>query len=218
MHVFRLRVTLPLFALVLVSGLSVAGQSSAGRALRIEDYYRIRNVGSPTISPNGQWVAFAVTTRVDDDKDANKSASEGWYVPIDGRVPPARLEPSGGDVTNLRWLDDNRLQYSRDQQQWTIDPSKPSESAVRVESPERGGRGGRGGGRGRGAATATPSPDGRWRAELRDKPQTKNEPQYASDFEKRHQQRFEGAIFDWKDFQRDGQPFPVPDPRARPAV
>jgi dipeptidyl aminopeptidase/acylaminoacyl peptidase len=218
MHVFRLPVTLPLFALVLVSGLSVAGQSSAGRALRIEDYYRIRNVGSPTVSPNGQWVAFAVTTRVDDDKDANKSASEGWYVPIDGRVPPARVEPNGGDVTNLRWLDDNRLQYSRDQQQWTIDPSKPSESAVRVESAERGGRGGRGGGRGRGAATATPSPDGRWRAELRDKPQTKNEPQYASDFEKRHQQRFEGAIFDWKDFQRDGQPFPVPDPRARPAV
>jgi hypothetical protein len=36
-----------------------------------------------------------------------------------------------------------------------------------------------------------------------------------SEFEKRHQERFKGAIFDWKDFQRDGQPFPAPEP-ARP--
>src|SRR5690606_4655742 len=27
-------------------------------------------------------------------------------------------------------------------------------------------------------------------------------------------ERFKGAIFDWKDFQRDGQPFPAPDPTA----
>jgi dipeptidyl aminopeptidase/acylaminoacyl peptidase len=212
------RFTLPLFALFLSLGLSVAGQSAPGRALKIEDYYRIRNVGSPSISPNGLWVAFAVTTRVEDDKDPTKSASEGWYVPIDGRAPAVRIEADGGDVTNLRWLDDNRLQYSRDRQQWTMDPANPSTSPVQVESSEAQGRAGRGGGRGRGGVSASPSPDGRWRAELRDKAQPKSEPQYASEFEKRHQQRFQGAIFDWKDFQRDGQPFPVPDPRARPAV
>ena len=46
----------------------------------------------------------------------------------------------------------------------------------------------------------------------------KVEPTYASEFEKRHQERFKGAIFDWKDFQRDGAPLPAPDPTAQPAV
>ena len=113
MRSIPLRLMLPLVALV-AGSISSFAQSPGGRALRIEDYYLVRNVGLPSISPNGQWVAFAVTTRVEDDKDANKSASEGWYVPIDGRVPPERIAPEGGDVTNLRWLDDNRLQYSRE--------------------------------------------------------------------------------------------------------
>jgi dipeptidyl aminopeptidase/acylaminoacyl peptidase len=218
MQPLRYRLLLPLGAVFITSSLLIAGQASSGRALKIEDYYRVRNVGSPSISPDGQWVAFAVTTRVEDDKEANRSASEGWYVRIDGSAPPEQISPNGGDVTNLRWRDDNRLQYSRDRQPWTMDPANPSAAAIKIDAPEGTGRGGRGGGRGRGAVTATVSPDGRWRAELRDKPQPRSEPQYASDFEKRHQQRFEGAIFDWKDFQRDGQPFPVPDPRSRPAV
>ena len=43
-------------------------------------------------------------------------------------------------------------------------------------------------------------------------------PTYASDFEQRHEERFKGVTFDWKDFQRDGQPFPAPNLRARPAA
>ena len=213
MMTWRISITLSFLTALSVPGVSLT-QSSPGRALKIEDYYRVRNVGSPTISPNGRWVAFTVTTRVEDEKDANRSASEGWYVSIDASAPASRIEPNGGNVTNVRWLDDNRLQFTRERQQWTFDPANPSASAVKVDAPERS----EGGGRGRGAGEGTLSPDGRWRAELRNKPQEKREPQYASDFEKRHQERFAGAIFDWKDFQRDGQPFPSPDPRARPAV
>ncbi len=216
----RFRVVLPFAVVICLSAVTLAQQSSAGgRALTIEDYYRIRNVGSPSISPNGRWVAFTVTTRVEDEKDANRTASEGWYVPIDGTAPPRSIAPGQEDVTNLRWLDDNRLQYSRDRQPWTLDPENPAAAPVKVDAPDANARGGRGGGRGRGAGPAGPlSPDGRWRAELRNTPVTRDEPRYANDFEKRHHERFEGAIFDWKDFQRDGQPFPAPDPRTRPAV
>ena len=35
---------------------------------------------------------------------------------------------------------------------------------------------------------------------------------WASDFERRHEERFKGVQFDWLEFQRDGAPFPVPDP------
>jgi dipeptidyl aminopeptidase/acylaminoacyl peptidase len=211
------RTALLLATAALLSTGVLAGQTGGGRALKIEDYYRVRNVGSPSISPNGRWVAFSVTTRVEDDKEANKNASEAWYVPIDGSAEPARIG-GGGDVTSLRWRDDNRLQFSRDRQQWTMDPADPSAAPVRVEAPEAaGGGGGRGRG-GRGGAAPTPSPDGRWTAEVREKPSPKKDVEYASDFEKRHYERFQGAIFDWKDFQRDGQPFPVPDPRARPSA
>jgi dipeptidyl aminopeptidase/acylaminoacyl peptidase len=75
-----------------------------------------------------------------------------------------------------------------------------------------GGRGGRGG------PVRVTSPDGQWIARTQEKPQPKTEPKYASDFEKRHQERFKGAIFDWKDFQRDGAPFPVPNPTTQPAM
>lgn len=185
----------------------------AGRALTIEDYYRVRNVGSPSISPDGRWVAFTVTTRVEDNEDANKTSSEGWFVPIDASAQAARIEPDGGEVTGLRWLDDNRLQYTRDRQTWAMNPAQPSSPPAKLGSAE--GRGGGGRGRG-GAPAAIPSPDGKWRVELRDRPQPKPEPQDRTEFEKRHAERFKGAIFDWKDFQRDGQPFPSPDPRARP--
>jgi dipeptidyl aminopeptidase/acylaminoacyl peptidase len=209
----RIPLALALLAVTALPGVTRAQPPAAGRALTIEDYYRVRSVGSPSISPNSRWAAFTVTTRVEDDKDANRNTSEGWFVPIDGSAPPTRV--GTGEASNLRWLDDNRLQFARDRTQWTIDPANPATPPVRVDAPEGGGRGG---GRGRGGAAATMSPDGRWRAELRDKPQPKQEPPYASEFEKRHQERFAGAIFDWKDFQRDGQPFPAPDPRARPAV
>ncbi len=36
---------------------------------------------------------------------------------------------------------------------------------------------------------------------------------------RRHEERFKGVEFDWLDFQRDGQPFPVPnrlDPEVSP--
>ena len=47
------------------------------------------------------------------------------------------------------------------------------------------------------------------------RPQPKPEPKYASDFEKRHQERFKGVTFDWKDFQRDGAAVPGAESRRR---
>jgi dipeptidyl aminopeptidase/acylaminoacyl peptidase len=97
-------------------------------------------------------------------------------------------------------------------------PTDASAPPTMVETAA-GGRGGRGagGGRGGGGVTVT-SPDGKWQVKTQEKPQPKAEPKYASDFEKRHQERFKGVTFDWKDFQRDGAAFPVPNPAAAPAM
>lgn len=79
--------------------------------------------------------------------------------------------------------------------------------------------GGRGtGGRG-GNAAPIASPDGKWLATVRDTPPPKVEKVYASDFERRHEERFKGVQFDWVEFHRDGAPFPLPnakDPQVNP--
>ncbi len=98
---------------------------------------------------------------------------------------------------------------------WTV--ASDGKGEPRLVEGASAGRRGRGTGGGRGRGTSVTSPDGKWTAETVDRTQPKSEPVYASDFEKRHQERFKGAIFDWKDFQRDGQPFPAPNQRALPA-
>jgi Tol biopolymer transport system component len=127
-------------------------------------------------------------------------------------VAAPRISDDGRTVTytvSTRIESDNSTKSER----WRVatdgssEPQRIGGDEVPVPGPGRGG--------GRGAPIA--SPDGKWMATTRDKAQPKAEPTYASDFEKRHQERFKGAIFDWKDFQRDGQPFPAPNQRALPA-
>ena len=95
-------------------------------------------------------------------------------------------------------------------------PTDGSAPPSKVEGAPAG-RAGRGGGRGGGGVMVT-SPDGKWQVRTQEKPEAKVEPKYASDFEKRHQERFKGVTFDWKDFQRDGAPFPIPNAAAAPAM
>ncbi len=191
-------------------------QPAAGRPLAIEDYYRIKTVGSPAISPDGTWVSFTVSTRVEED---NSTRTETWLVKADGESKPWHVLHEGHDVTGASWTEASRLQYTADRFQWTLDPASPGVPPVQV-GPARAASGGRGG-RATGGEAAPPivrSPDGAWIATTVDKPQAPPPAETASDFERRHQERFKGAIFDWKDFQRDGQPFPAPNLRARPAA
>ena len=175
-----------------------AGQAGpAGRALTIEDYYRIQSVGATRLSPDGRWVAFTVSTRIEED---NGTRTETWVVGADLTSAASRVLHYGRDVERASWTDDSRLTYTADGQPWTIDPAAPAGTPAPAARPPRG----------------LASPDGAWLALTRDKPQPKRENRAATDFERRHDERFEGVIFDWKDFQRDGQAFPAPDPTARP--
>jgi dipeptidyl aminopeptidase/acylaminoacyl peptidase len=204
-----------IFVIVAPAPLRAQQLPEAGRALTIEDYYRVQSVGSPSLSPDARWVSFAISTRIEDD---NSTRVETWLVPADGSARPWRLLHYGRDVTGARWTDGSRVEYSADHQQWTTNPSTPDVPPARsLGSVPSGGRGGRGGSGGQGQqAAGIISPDGKWVATTPDKPQPRKEPAPLNDFERRHQERFKGAIFDWKDFQRDGQPFPAPNARARP--
>ena len=191
----------------------------AGRAVQIEDFYRIQSVGSPQLRADGAWVLYTVSEPVEED---NSSRSEVWIVKADGSQEPRRIQHGGGDVSNAQWTDEGRLQFNA-QGTYTLDVDSPGAEAIRGADARggRGRRGARGGGarRGgrRGGGRQIPNPDGTRIAIVRDTTdRLADEPEYASEFERRHQERFEGAIFDWMNFQRDGGAFPVPDPRAVP--
>jgi dipeptidyl aminopeptidase/acylaminoacyl peptidase len=214
----HVRAVAPLLFMVLGAGR--AASQSAGRPLAVEDYYRVKTVGNPDLSPDGKWVAFTVATRVE---ATNDNTSEVWLVAADGSSPAKRVSADGVNATGPAWLDDGRLRFASAGRASVLDPAAPDKVTETDAAGGRGaggggGRGGRGGGRG-GAGGAMASPDGKWTAMVMDTPPPKREKVYESEFAKRHEERFKGVEFDWMDFQRDAAPFPLPnrvDPDVNP--
>jgi dipeptidyl aminopeptidase/acylaminoacyl peptidase len=71
------------FNVLFVIGLlavAVSGQP-AKRPLKLDDLSRFRNVGDPQVSPDGQWVAYTVSTI---DAKEDKSNTHIWMVKCDG--------------------------------------------------------------------------------------------------------------------------------------
>ena len=184
-------------ATALLSFPALAAAQPAGRALTIEDYYRVKTVGAPELSPDGRWVAFTVSTRVE---ETNGSASEVWLVSADGTSPAHRVSPAGVSAVSPSWEADGRLRFTGGGRAWLINPRAPSDSVVTDTV-------------GRRPLGWQPSPDGKMNAVVRNVPPPKRERVFASDFEKRHEERFKGVQFDWLNFQRDGGVFPTPNSR-----
>jgi dipeptidyl aminopeptidase/acylaminoacyl peptidase len=191
---------IPLLAMALVwagpSTGTVQAQAAAersGRPLAIEDYYRMQALRSPVISPDGKWVAYAVTRNIE---ATNSDSSEVWVVATDGAATPRRVSLDGQNAGSPAWTAEGRLGFTVDRTAFETDPSGASPAAP---APAR--------------TDGIASPDGRLLAVVRRTPPPERERTYESDFERRHEERFKGVEFDWLGFQRDGGPFPVPDPR-----
>ncbi len=73
---------LSFISLLLILSLSYAHiAQTARRPLKLDDMTRFRNVSDPQLSPDGQWVAYVVSTI---DAKGDKSTSHIWMVNIDG--------------------------------------------------------------------------------------------------------------------------------------
>ncbi len=170
---------------------------SQGRPLDLEDHYLLRSVGSVGISPDGGWVSFQVSTP---EEETNVDRDAVWLVPSDGSASPERVLHDGADVSDPGWLEDGRLRYRFEGEDWAVRPSAAGEEPERYEPP-----------------AGTLSPDGSWMARSAEAERSPRPEPEISDFERRHEERFEGHAFDWYPFLRDGEAFPLPDPRAQPA-
>ena len=205
------RAQLALMIAALTGITDVSHGQSTGRPLTIEDYYRVLDVGTPQMSPDGRYVSFTVARRIE---ATNSDSSEVWVVDANGNAPARRVSATGMHATNPQWSRDGRLRFVGSGRVWYAGPV--NWSSVVDSGPAGGGRGGRAGGA---AETRLTSPDGRWTAVVRAVPPPPLAPAVRTDFEKRHEERFQGVQFDWLNFQRDGAPFPAPnnaDPYVSP--
>lgn len=208
-------------AIVCLAVIHLAGLAAAQspRALAIEDYYRIKTVGDTQLSPDGKWVAYTLTSRIEDD---NTNAIDTYMVPADGSAPPRKLTHDGKSIASPRWVGDSTLQYSLNARTDSAvfvgaggpPRIRPDSSLFTIDIASASAT----------PAAATPalpgalSVDRKWRAFSRELARAPAPEATGTDFEKRHETRFKGRSFDWMRFQQDGQDYPTADPRTRPAA
>jgi len=110
--------------LILALANSLAAQT-ARRPMKLDDLTRFRNVSDPQISPDGQWVAYTVSTT--DTKD-DKSSSHIWMLNIDGSND-RQITFSNESESSPRWSPDgkyisftsSRPGKARGNQVWLLD-------------------------------------------------------------------------------------------------
>ena len=90
--------------LILVGVYGSAAQSDR-RPLRLDDLFRIKNVGDPQVSPDGQWVAYVLSST---DVKADKSDSDIWMVSYDGKIQ-RQITFSSDSETSPRWSPDGKF-------------------------------------------------------------------------------------------------------------
>lgn len=82
----------------------LAHAQTAKRPLSLDDHSRIVAVGDPQRSPDGQWVAYTVTT-IDAEKDRRNT--DIWMVKWDGSEQ-LQLTSSADNESSPRWSPDNK--------------------------------------------------------------------------------------------------------------
>ena len=75
------------------------------RPMTVEDLWAVERVGSPQVSPDGQWVVFTVSSYSMED---NKSNTDLWLVASDGRGEPRRLTWQKGTDGSPAWSPDGK--------------------------------------------------------------------------------------------------------------
>jgi len=96
------RVTL-LTVLLVGSGTSVLAADTL-RPLEVDDYFALKNVGSPEVSPDGKWVAYTVSSQ---DLEKDSRGTRVWMAPVAGG-DPLPMTAAGSSAWSPRWSPDGK--------------------------------------------------------------------------------------------------------------
>lgn len=109
-----------IFFLLLFISTSLVSQEIP-RAIQIEDLLNIKRVGTPVISPDGEWVAYTVS---ETDLEEDKSETRIWMIPSEGgeAIP---MTGKGYSASQPQWSPDNKYlsfisSKSGTSQVWTL--------------------------------------------------------------------------------------------------
>jgi dipeptidyl aminopeptidase/acylaminoacyl peptidase len=83
---------------------TLAQDADALRNTQVEDYFALKSVGGPRISPDGAWVAYTVRTK---DLEKDRSETRLWMVPTAGGKP-LPMTAKGSSVWSPRWSPDGK--------------------------------------------------------------------------------------------------------------
>lgn len=104
-RLLRLFAVLVLGAIPFTQNLFAQNSSPSPRAITIDDYFQIREVHDPQISPDSQWVTYTVKTALlKDDKNEERL----WLIPAAGgdAIP---LTAEGNSSSHARWSPDGKF-------------------------------------------------------------------------------------------------------------
>ena len=87
-----------------VSLLPLPGLTAQKRAMTVEDFLALKNVGDPQLSPDGKWVAYTVGTI---SLQENKGTSRIWVADLAGGAPRELSQGIGSD-RSPRWSPDGK--------------------------------------------------------------------------------------------------------------
>ena len=85
--------------------LSLCAFAADKRPLNLDDLNRMHDVGSPEVSPDGQWIAYTVSTI---DKEGDKRDSDVWMVSWDGKQN-IHVTYSPEPESSPRWSPDGKF-------------------------------------------------------------------------------------------------------------
>lgn len=81
-----------------------ASSQTAMRAITIEDYFSLKLIRDPRISPDGKWITYTLTTT---DLEKDESETRIWMVPATGG-DPIPMTARGYSASSPRWSPDGK--------------------------------------------------------------------------------------------------------------
>ena len=100
----RLLVALSTGFLLAQLATSVLAKEADRRPIEVDDYFALKYVGSPTVSPDGKWVAYSVSSQ---DLEKDSRGSRIWMTPVSGGEP-LPMSAKGSSAWSPRWTPDGK--------------------------------------------------------------------------------------------------------------
>src|SRR5262245_22584335 len=98
----RFRISLPALVLAILCTSQLAAQEK--RPMTVEDLWKVKRLGKPSISPDGQWVTIEVTSY---SMEQNDSRSDIWLLSTDGKTQK-QLTRAKGKSSGPVWSPDGK--------------------------------------------------------------------------------------------------------------